>query len=75
MQNRYFGSSIVFYQIHLMIKKEEWFYLKLFRFFISRLLSLSGEALDTHHRLETDKRKHGESHNIYRHISANKPKN
>ena len=58
-----------------MIKKEEWFLLKLFRFFISRLLSLSGEALDTHHRLETDKRKYGESHNIYRHISANKPKN
>jgi hypothetical protein len=28
MQNRYSGSSIVFYQIHLMIKKEEWFLLK-----------------------------------------------
>ena len=69
--------ALCYYQIieFNALRKKNGFLLKLFRFSISKLLSLSGEALDTHHRLETDKRKHGESHNIYRHISANKPKN
>lgn len=69
--------ALCYYQIieFNALRKKNGFLLKLFRFSISRLLSLSDEALDTHHRLETDKRKHRESHNIYRHISANKPKN
>lgn len=58
--------ALCYYQIieFNALRKKNGFLLKLFRFSISRLLSLSDEALDTHHRLETDKRKHGESYII-----------